>query len=416
MKKVFSILLIIILLFQNLTYANKYINNIKYIYYRWQTCGHCANVEKYREKTNIDQTINIEKKEVQQNQKNANEMLERWNKLWIKSQELWTPFLVIIEDNWNTSYIIWDNPIIEYYQELEEHSNNQIQQEIDKQIITEITDWIYENNNQQEILEKNEEFNENNKNLWEDTNNLKNNINENEKIKIKERLKFFAIMMPAAVSDSINPCAFAVMLLLLTAILSKTKNKTKALLSWLSFSAAVFITYFLLWIWVFKLLWNLESLYTLKRIVWIIWILVWLANLKDYFRYWEGFVMEVPHSWRPKMEKIIKKVTSPFGAFIIWIIISLFLLPCSSGPYLTILWYLSSESQNLNIRWYVYLTVYNIIFVLPMIAIALIIGLWYSTAEKIWAFKNKNTKLIHGIVGLLMIWLWIYVIWTLYRR
>ena len=31
--------------------------------------------------------------------------------------------------------------------------------------------------------------------------------------------------MPAAIADSINPCAFAVMLLLLTAILSKHKNK-----------------------------------------------------------------------------------------------------------------------------------------------------------------------------------------------
>jgi hypothetical protein len=38
-------------------------------------------------------------------------------------------------------------------------------------------------------------------------------------------------MIPAALSDSINPCAFAVMLLLLTSILSKTENKKKALLS-----------------------------------------------------------------------------------------------------------------------------------------------------------------------------------------
>jgi hypothetical protein len=36
-------------------------------------------------------------------------------------------------------------------------------------------------------------------------------------------------MLPAAVADSINPCAFAVMLLLLTSILSKSGDKKKAL-------------------------------------------------------------------------------------------------------------------------------------------------------------------------------------------
>jgi hypothetical protein len=48
---------------------------------------------------------------------------------------------------------------------------------------------------------------------------------------LSERLSFFGIMLPAAISDSINPCAFAVMLLLLSTILSKHKSKKKALLA-----------------------------------------------------------------------------------------------------------------------------------------------------------------------------------------
>jgi cytochrome c biogenesis protein CcdA len=61
-----------------------------------------------------------------------------------------------------------------------------------------------------------------------------------------EHLTFFLTLAPAALADSINPCAFAVMLLLLTTILSKTQDKKKALLAGLLFSLAVFITYFLL--------------------------------------------------------------------------------------------------------------------------------------------------------------------------
>jgi len=43
--------------------------------------------------------------------------------------------------------------------------------------------------------------------------------------------KFFGIMLPAAVSDSINPCEFAVMLLLVSTILAKSKSRRRALLS-----------------------------------------------------------------------------------------------------------------------------------------------------------------------------------------
>ncbi|MEI8092171.1 MAG: hypothetical protein WCG98_08500 [bacterium] len=84
--------------------------------------------------------------------------------------------------------------------------------------------------------------------------------------------------------------------------------------------------------------------------------------------------MEVPFSRRPKMQQIIDRVSSPRGAFIVGIIVSLFLLPCSSGPYFTILGYLSSQSKDLTSRGYIYLIVYNLIFVLPMLAIAILVG------------------------------------------
>ena len=157
-------------------------------------------------------------------------------------------------------------------------------------------------------------------------------------------------MLPAALADSINPCAFAVMLLLLTSILSKTGDKKRALLAGLLFSLAIFITYFLLGMGVLHLLGNVTSLFRLKRIVGIVGLFVGLANIKDYFRYGKGFLMEIPIARRPLMQKIIKKITSPIGAFIVGVLVSLFLLPCSSGPYLTILGYLSAESQTLNLR------------------------------------------------------------------
>ena len=60
---------------------------------------------------------------------------------------------------------------------------------------------------------------------------------------LKQRVAFFGVMLPAALSDSINPCAFAVMLLLLSSILTKHKSKKKTILACGMFSLAVFLTY-----------------------------------------------------------------------------------------------------------------------------------------------------------------------------
>lgn len=74
-----------------------------------------------------------------------------------------------------------------------------------------------------------------------------------------------------------------------------------------------------------------------KWAIGILGILIGLANLKDFFWYGKGFIMEVPLAWRPRMMKIIQAVVSPWGAFAVGIIVSLFLLPCSAGPYVTVL-------------------------------------------------------------------------------
>jgi cytochrome c biogenesis protein CcdA len=224
---------------------------------------------------------------------------------------------------------------------------------------------------------------------------------------------FFAIMLPAAISDSINPCAFAVMLLLLTTILTRHKSRKKTLLAWGLFALAVFLTYFAMGVGLFSALATSNNTFILKLIVGILWLLVWLANLKDYFRYGKWFVMEVPLSRRPKMMALIENVSSPWWTFFVGALVSLFLLPCSSGPYFTILWFMSSQTKDLNLRWYIYLIIYNLIFVLPMMAIAVMVAFWYASVDKIAKIKHEKTKLIHLVVWLLMLGLWVYVLTTL---
>lgn len=367
-------------------FGNLFIYAQDYILFYGNGCPHCAKVEKFFEDNGVLNKFDLTSKEVYFNKKNLTEFQSYLKKLNLDSTQIWVPFLVVNNEN-ECSYINWDESIIEFFKQKIEisctHSG------CDQKICNEENcQWL-----------KCEGHTLSNSWLVQET-----------KSELKERLKFLWIMLPAALSDSINPCEFAVMLLLLSTILTKTRSKKKALLSWFLFIIAVFISYFSMGLWLFSALASATNTDLIKRIVWILWIVVWLANLKDFFRYGKGFVMEVPFSWRPKMASLIEKIASPIWAFIVWFIVSVFLLPCTSGPYFTILGYLASESKNINIRWYIYLLIYNIVFVLPMIVIALLVGLGYKSAEELNAIKEKNTKLIHFIVWLLMLGLWIYVL------
>lgn len=232
-------------------------------------------------------------------------------------------------------------------------------------------------------------------------------------VNIGERLSFFLILVPAALGDSINPCAFAVMFILLSSILKTQKSRKKVLLAWFLFVLAVFISYMAMWIGLYNALSTTNSVFYLKLFVWILWILIWLANLKDYLWYWKYFKMEVPDSWRPKMWSILKKVASPFWAFVVWFLISLFLLPCTSGPYFMILWYLASESTTINLWWYFYITIYNLIFILPMVIIAILVAFWFKNISELKEYKALNVERMHLITWVIMLLIWIYILFDI---
>jgi cytochrome c biogenesis protein CcdA/glutaredoxin len=358
-------------------------------------CPHCQKVEKFFDANAIDKTFSVERKEIYFNRSNLSEFNSYIQKLNL-SGEIWVPILVI---EWSSgsscTYLAWSESIVRFFSER----------------LDSLVSWVCDLDSCDHLSCNHQNCtHENCDKQWAI---ISSEDSASKKALLGQRLSFLAIMLPAAISDSINPCAFAVMLLLLSSILSNHKSRRRTLLAWWLFSLAVFLSYLAMGIWLFSALANSTNTFLLKLVVWILWILVWLANLKDYFWYGKWFVMEVPLSWRPKMQDLIYKVSSPIWAFFVWILVSLFLLPCSSGPYFTILGYLSSQSKDLTSWWYLYLIIYNLIFVLPMFVIAILVSFGYSSVDKIAKIKHQNTKLIHLVVWILMLGLGVYVLTTL---
>ncbi len=212
--------------------------------------------------------------------------------------------------------------------------------------------------------------------------------------------------------DAINPCELAVMVMVLVALLMDDPTKRKRVL-WggFAFTLAVFLMYIiygLILINVFSLIITGRVASIAFKIFGVLAILLGIFNLKDYFIYKPGgLATEMPMKLRPRVKLLIKRITSPKGAFIIGIFVSLFLLPCTMGPYLIFSGRVAGTSLLSLLPW---ILLYNIIFVLPMIAITLIIYFGFTTVEKVSGWKEMNIKKMHLVEGLILIILGILMV------
>ena len=173
----------------------------------------------------------------------------------------------------------------------------------------------------------------------------------------------------------------------------------------LAFAAGFFLIYLIYGIVLIKVFGIFTALSSIKLYVYkaagIISIVIGLFNLKDFFSYGAGgFVMETPRKWRPSLKGMIAKITSPIGGFIVGLITALFLTPCMMGPYIACCSILQKFSPLVAIPW---LLVYNIIMILPMIAITLIIYFGFTTVDKVYGWREKNLRLLHLIAGIILI-------------
>lgn len=213
----------------------------------------------------------------------------------------------------------------------------------------------------------------------------------------------------AGLVDAINPCAIAVLLILLGGLLVfKEQGKRRVLLSGFSFITALYLSYFLLGLGLVKTL-QLSGLATaFHRIVGVFGIVLGLLNIKDFIWYGGGgFVMEIPRSWRPTMQKLLLKVSSPVGAFVMGLAVTAFELPCTGGPYLFVLGLLSHKLSLMETT--PLLLYYNLIFVSPLILLTILIYLGYASIEQAIDWKERNLRLLHLVAGVLMLGLGVWV-------
>jgi len=215
------------------------------------------------------------------------------------------------------------------------------------------------------------------------------------------------VLVGAALVDSINPCTIAVMVMLLGMIML-SKGKQEALLAGLAFSLTIFVMYLLMGLGIFHAIASSGLTNLFFTIVTIAALLLSAMEIKAYFSYKPGFgSVEMPMFLRPYAKKATSGATSIPGVVIAAVLCSLFLLPCSSGPYLMVLGMLAKAVSAETLS---YLVVYNIIFIMPMLLITVAVYLGKTTAETMGEVKERYIREIHLISGIIMFLLFLLML------
>jgi cytochrome c-type biogenesis protein len=181
----------------------------------------------------------------------------------------------------------------------------------------------------------------------------------------------------AALVDGINPCAFTVLLLFITTLSATLKGgeqNVSALRARLIgtggiYIASVFLTYLALGVGLLKSLSFFTEQHLPARIAALIAVLLGLWMLKDYFIPEIGWRLQAPARLGILARQMGKKVTVPaliLGGFLI----GLCTVPCSGAVYLAVLSLLALQPTAL--LGYFYLVLYNVVFILPLLAVLLV--------------------------------------------
>lgn len=210
----------------------------------------------------------------------------------------------------------------------------------------------------------------------------------------------------AAVIDSINPCAFGVLIFLLISLL-KVGSSKRALRYGLIYSFVVFLVYFMAGFGIFKAIQTVSYLGNIVYIVAGFLVLIFgMLEFVDFFRAGKDkkAILKIPTSAKPLLERMSHKGT--LAAIIgLGVLVSLFELPCTGGIYLAIL---SLMAKHGTFAWG-YLFLYNLIFILPLVVITLIIYKGTSP-EMLQRWTNSEKKWMRFAAGVVLVLLGLYLL------
>ncbi len=257
-------------------------------------------------------------------------------------------------------------------------------------------------------------------------------------IDLLERFRAFKpiVVCGAGLIDGINPCAFTVIVFFISFLALQGYRRRELAAIGGSFVFAVFLTYLLIGVGLFGFLFSLKTFWVFMKVlnigIGIFSIALGCFALYDFFNFKKtrdtrGLLLQLPPAIKNQIHKVIGlhyrknpagskssvQKARPFklaiSALITGCLVSLLEAVCTGQTYLpTIVFVLKTTPYKLNA--FLYLVVYNIMFIVPLIAI-FILALFGTTSGQFSNFLKKHILKIKMLMAILFFGLGLFLIW-----
>lgn len=231
-------------------------------------------------------------------------------------------------------------------------------------------------------------------------NNLSANINN------MAPLAMVPIIMITGFLDGIHPCAIAILIFFIAFLFTLKRKAKNIFVLGLVYIFVIFLTYLGIGVGLFSgiILFGQHHFFA-KLGSWLL-IFLGLVNLKDYFfpQFRLGF--KIPRISNQRIKGLLEKATLP-TVIIAAFLVGLCSVPCSGGIYAAITALLASKTTYST--GFLYLLLYNLMFVLPLIILLALASNPYTLIKiEKWEQKHRRSKKL--VMALLMIILGIAIL------
>ncbi len=241
-------------------------------------------------------------------------------------------------------------------------------------------------------------------------------------------------IVAAGLGDGINPCAFTVIVFFISYLALQGYRKRELIIIGLSFICSVFLTYFLIGLGIFNIVYSLEKFSfvakTFNVCVGALSIILGAITVYDIFKFkktgqTEGMILQLPKAVKNRIHSVIglhyrksrnqEEIVKPHPlrlvttAFVTGFLVSFLELVCTGQLYLpTINFVLKTTPFKLQAL--AYLVLYNIMFIAPLFII-FIFALLGVSSEQFSRILKKNIVWIKIIMAVLFLGLGALLLW-----
>ncbi len=226
-------------------------------------------------------------------------------------------------------------------------------------------------------------------------------------------LPFFGQVDPGKVSlplltviigglDSFNPCAFFVLLFLLSMLIHAQSRKKMFFVGgvFVFFSGLIYFLFMAAWLNIFLVIGQLTVITVSAGVVALV---VASINIKDFFFFKKGVSLVIPEKVKPRlferMRNLLRTQSLPAmaaGTVVLAVSANAYELLCTAGFPMVYTRALTLHKLT-TVQYYLYLVLYNIVYVVPLAMIVLIVTISLG-AKKLTEWQGRRLKLVSGLM------------------